>query len=46
MDMSKTPIGLWEHLSENDIERISNDLIEKSIRNRMIMEGWNETTNP
>jgi hypothetical protein len=46
MKMSKTPSGLWAHLSENDIERISNDLIEKSIRNRMVMEGWNETANP
>lgn len=46
MDMTQNPIGHWAHLSENDIERISNDLVEKSIRNRMILEGWNEATNP
>lgn len=46
MQMFQNPTGQWEHLSENDRERISNDLVEKSIRNRMILEGWNETTNP
>lgn len=36
--------GLWEKLSEAEIERITNDLTEKSIRNRMILEGWHATT--
>ncbi len=44
--MIDNPSELWKALSEDEIERITNDLIEKSIRNRMILEGWNETTNP
>lgn len=36
-----TPAGLWASLAEEDIERVANDLTEKSIRNRMILEGWN-----
>ena len=38
-------IGLWSTLSEAEIERIANDLTEKSIRNRMIVEGWNAVVN-
>ncbi|MBK8537282.1 MAG: hypothetical protein IPL59_20550 [Candidatus Competibacteraceae bacterium] len=39
------PIGLWSTLSEAEIERIANDLTEKSIRNWMIVEGWNAVVN-
>lgn len=34
------PDGLWTHLDEGDITRVTNDLVEKSIRNWMIMEKW------
>jgi len=44
--MVDNPSGLWKTLSEAEIERITNDLTEKSIRNRMIMEGWRATANP
>ena len=30
----------WSEIAEGDIPRIINDLIEKSIRNRMIVERW------
>lgn len=30
----------WQKLDEWEIERIMNDLVEKSIRNRMISEEW------
>ncbi|MFL6623731.1 MAG: hypothetical protein ACJ8NR_14185 [Sulfurifustis sp.] len=30
----------WDKLDESEIERIINDLVEKSIRNRMISEQW------
>lgn len=40
------PSGLWTSLPEEDIERVANDLVEKSIRNRMIEEGWNASANP
>jgi len=40
------PTGLWANLAEEDIERIANDLAEKSIRNRMILEGWNASAYP
>lgn len=43
--MVDNPIGLWSTLSEAEIERIANDLTEKSIRNRMIVEGWNAVVN-
>lgn len=42
----KSPSGLWKNLAEEDIERVTNDLVEKSIRNRMIVEGWNASANP
>jgi len=45
-EMAKNPRGLWANLSEPEIERITNDLTEKSIRTRMIMEGWNAALNP
>lgn len=35
------PDGLWTHLDEGDITRVTNDLVEKSIRNWMIVEKWN-----
>lgn len=44
--MVARPSGLWANLSEAEIERITNDLTEKSIRNRMIVEGWNAALNP
>jgi len=44
--MNNKPTGLWASLPVEDIERVTNDLIEKSIRNRMISEGWDEATNP
>jgi hypothetical protein len=30
----------WKSLSDLEIERVINDLVEKSIRNRMILEQW------
>lgn len=30
----------WKKLDESEIERIINDLVEKSIRNRMMSEQW------
>lgn len=40
-DAWDTPNELWQNLSEDQRERIANDLTEKSIRNRMILDGWN-----
>lgn len=40
--MHSTPSGLWANLLSSDIENVTNDLVEKSIRNRMIVEGWDE----
>lgn len=40
-----SPSGLWVNVPEDDIERVANDLVEKSIRNRMIEEGWNASAN-
>jgi hypothetical protein len=40
------PSNLWRNLSEDVVERVANDLTEKSIRNRMIVEGWNASANP
>jgi len=40
------PSSLWKHFAEDAIERIANDLTEKSIRNRMIVEGWNASAHP
>jgi hypothetical protein len=34
----------WKSLDDMDIERIINDLVEKSIRNRMITEQWTHET--
>jgi hypothetical protein len=34
----------WLHLSDLEIERTINDLVEKSIRNRMILEQWTDAT--
>lgn len=31
----------WTSLDDLEIERVINDLVEKSIRNRMILEQWN-----
>lgn len=44
--MNANPSGVWSSLSKEDAERVTNDLVEKSIRNRMIAEGWDEATNP
>ncbi len=32
--------GPWGNLDDLEIERVINDLVEKSIRNRMIVEQW------
>ncbi|WP_431099018.1 hypothetical protein [Polaromonas aquatica] len=37
--------GSWEHLAEHQRIEVANDLVEKSIRNRMIRESWDATTN-
>ena len=42
----KNASALWVNLPEEDVERLANDLVEKSIRNRMIEEGWNASANP
>lgn len=34
----------WKSLDDLEIERVINDLVEKSIRNRMILEQWNRET--
>ncbi len=39
-----SPTGHWVHLAEDDRVRLVNDLTEKSIRNRMLVEGWNAAT--
>lgn len=39
-DKTQSPNGLWVHLSEGEITRVVNDLVEKSIRNWMISEKW------
>jgi hypothetical protein len=36
-----SPAGQWAHLPEEERERVVNDLVEKSIRNHMVVEGWN-----
>lgn len=37
----------WKSLDDLEIERVINDLVEKSIRNRMILEQWScETSKP
>lgn len=36
--------GAWSHLAEDDRVRVANDLAEKSIRNRMLVEGWHAST--
>jgi len=35
------PTGPWVHFPEDDRVRLVNDLTEKSIRNHMLVEGWN-----
>lgn len=35
-----SPTGHWVHLPEDERARLVNDLTEKSIRNRMLVEGW------
>lgn len=34
----------WKSLDDMEIERILNDLVEKSVRNRMIVEQWRRET--
>lgn len=34
----------WKSLDDLEIERVINDLVEKSIRNRMILEQWSHET--
>lgn len=34
----------WQSVESLEIERVINDLVEKSIRNRMIMEQWRHET--
>lgn len=34
------PQPIWAALTEQDRERIVNDLVEKSIRNHMVVQGW------
>lgn len=34
----------WKSLDDLEIERVINDLVEKSIRNRMILEQWSRET--
>ena len=36
-----SPEDAWGELSEFQIEKIVNNLVEKSIRNRMVIERWN-----
>lgn len=43
-NMTLNPNGFWNNLPEENIERITNDLIEKSLRNKMIVDGWNAAT--
>jgi len=44
--MVMSPSGMWANVSDAETERITNDLVEKSIRNKMILEGWNAALNP
>jgi hypothetical protein len=34
----------WKSLDDLEIERVINDLVEKSIRNRMVLEQWTRET--
>jgi len=36
--------GLWSGLSSTDVEGLTNDLTEKSIRSYMVERGWRATT--
>ncbi len=36
----------YKSLSEAEVERVVNDLTEKSIRNRIVKEDWDATANP
>ncbi|MGH2637899.1 MAG: hypothetical protein ACRDF4_01215, partial [Rhabdochlamydiaceae bacterium] len=36
----KSPPAAWSGIEEGDVVRIVNDLLEKSVRNRMITNGW------
>ena len=36
----ENPTGIWKGLSKESIEKTINDLVEKSIRNVMILEKW------
>jgi hypothetical protein len=40
-----SPPSSYATLSEEERERVVNDLAQKSIRNRMIVEGWNAALN-
>jgi hypothetical protein len=39
-NIKNTPTEPWKNLDPFDVDRILNDLIEKSIRNKMIKEKW------
>lgn len=41
MEQWSTATGSWQRLAEDDRVRVANDLTEKSIRNRMLVEDWN-----
>ncbi len=41
----KSGDGSWGHLSADERIEVANDLVEKSIRNRMIRESWDATVN-
>lgn len=43
-DAAQSSSSPWNDIEEKDISRIINDLTEKSIRNRVIVEKWNNET--
>lgn len=40
-DAAELRSGNWRNMPVSEIERVVNNLVEKSIRNRMIVEKWN-----
>ncbi len=44
MEQWSAASGSWQRLAEDDRVRVANDLTEKSIRNRMLVEDWNASS--
>jgi hypothetical protein len=42
--VNSAPTELWRNFADYQKDKVLNDLIEKSIRNKMITEKWNDAT--